>query len=345
MAEQLYWRDIEDSLGNWSGLGVEVEPGSTDKPPLYLRTGANARIKLMHHDMPLFWATLARDHGGVWLVRNPLADGAECRLLAPIDSPTVEQHAALAPELRIRAWSRYFVSRLSESARHFLTPGFWLAQGLLPEPSSTASGLDHWRFTSVIDPLTHVPNWHLYGEDFLDNLQPQTLEWIDWWHGGGKLIGLHRVDPEAGRLKWWRKKAREGSLAPILLWYVGGLASYVVIDGHYRLQAAIAENLAPSFIVLSATRERGFAPSLEHQQRIMDSLRKRGDAVPRNPALSTENLNRVLIQAFDDRPQYRSATPAWAGNEPESQWCDEVRQCLGGQGLADEVDAVIGRHG
>ena len=58
--------------------------------------GANARIKLMHHDMPLFWATLARDHGGVWLVRNPLADGAECRLLAPIDSPTVEQHAALA---------------------------------------------------------------------------------------------------------------------------------------------------------------------------------------------------------------------------------------------------------
>ena len=40
--------------------------------------------------------------------------------------------AALAPERRIKAWSRYFVSHLSESARHFLTPGFWLAQGLLP---------------------------------------------------------------------------------------------------------------------------------------------------------------------------------------------------------------------
>jgi len=345
MAEPLYWHDIEDTLGNWSGLGVEVQPNATDKPPLYLRTGANARIKLMHHDTPLFWATLARDHGGVWLVRNPLAEGAECRLLAPIDSATVEQHAALAPERRIKAWSRYFVSRLSDSARHFLTPGFWLAQGLLPEPDSTARGLDNWRFSSRDDALTHLPNWRLYGEDFLDNLQPQPLEWIDWWHGGGKLIGLHRVDAEAGRLKWWRKKAREGSLPPVLLWYVGGLASYVVIDGHYRLQAALAENLAPAFIVLSATRVRDFALSPEHQQRVMDSLRKRGDTVPRNQALSTDNLNRVLIQAFDDRPQYRSATQAWASHEPDSQWCDEVRQCLSGQGLEQELEAVIARRG
>ncbi|WP_409297762.1 hypothetical protein [Pseudomonas sp. KCJK8993] len=345
MAEQLYWHDIEDTLGHWSGLGVEIEPGVTDKPPLYLRTGENARFKLMHHDTPLFWATIAWDHGGVWLVRKPLAEGAECRLLAPIDSPTVEQHAALAPERRIKAWSRYFVSRLGASARHFLTPGYWLAQGLVAEPSSTGNGLDKWRFTSRVDPLTHVPSWFLYGEDFLDNLQPQTLEWIDWWHGGGKLIGLHRVDPQAGRLKWWRKKAREGSLPPVLLWYVGGLASYLVIDGHYRLQAAIAENLAPSFIVLSATRTRNFTPSLEHRQRVMDSLRKRGDAVPRNQALSTEHLNRVLIQAFDDRPHYVSATQAWTGNEPREQWCDEVRQCLIEQGLESEVDAVIARRG
>ena len=46
MAEPLYWHDIEDTLGNWSGLGVEVQPGATDKPPLYLRTGANAHISV-----------------------------------------------------------------------------------------------------------------------------------------------------------------------------------------------------------------------------------------------------------------------------------------------------------
>lgn len=344
MAEQLYWHDIEDTLGNWSGLGVEVEPGATDKPPLYLRTGANARIKLMHHDTPLFWATSARDYGGAWLVRNPLSEGAECRLLAPIDSPTVEQHAALAPEQRIKAWSRYFVSRLSASASHFLTPGHWLAQGLLPEPSTRTRGLDKWRFTSHNDPLSHLPGWNLYGRDVPDNLQLQTLEWIDWWHGG-KLIGLHRVDPLAGRLKWWRKKVREDSLPPILLWYIRGLDSYVIIDGHYRLQAAIAENLAPLFIVLSATRERAVTPCPKHQERVLDSLRKRGDAVPRNKVISTEHLNQVLIQAYDDRPELLSVTYAWASNDPESLWCEEVRRCLAGQGLEAELDAVIARHG
>ncbi|MGC5701031.1 hypothetical protein J4P02_12595 [Pseudomonas sp. NFXW11] len=345
MAEPLYWHDIEDAHGRWNGLGVTVGEAAGDKPPLYLRSGSNARIKLMHHHNTLFWATPVRGSGGVWLVRNRLAQGAECRLLSPIDSPTVEQHAALAPALRIKAWSRYFVSRLSESARHFLTPGYWLAQGLLPEQGPPAPGLDSWRFSSSAEPFSHLPSWRLYGEDFLDNLQPQTLEWIDWWHGGGKLIGLHSVDLQAGRLKWWRKKAREGSLPPILLWYVGGLASYVVIDGHYRLQAAIAENLAPTFIVVCATRERPTLACPQQQQRVLDSLRKRGDAVPRNKLLSTEHLNQVLIQAFDDRPDYRSATYAWADHEPESQWCEEVRQCLSEQGLGQQAEAVIARRG
>ena len=345
MAEQLYWRDIEDSQGRWSGLGVEVEHPPAGRPVLHLRSGSNARFKLMRDDTPLFWATLATDHGGVWLVRNPAPDAPDCRLIAPIDSPTVEQHAQLAPELRIKAWSRYFVARLGEGNAHFLTPGHWLAQGLLPDASAPPLSLDGWRFTSVVDPLSPLPRWYLYGEDFLDNLQPQTLEWIDWWHGGGKLVGLHPVDPLAGRLKWWRKKAREGSLPPILLWYVGGLASYVVIDGHYRLQAAIAENIPPAFIVLSATQLREVTPCPEHQQRVLDSLSKRGDAVPRNKLISTETLNRVLIQAFDNRPEYRSATYAWASTDSEPQWCEEVRRCLTQQGLDDQVEAVIARHG
>ena len=42
------------------------------------------------------------------------------------------------------------------------------------------------------------------------------------------------------------------------------LVSFVILDGHYRLQAAIAEEIPPSFLVLSELQERDFAIDQEN---------------------------------------------------------------------------------
>ncbi|WP_097304517.1 hypothetical protein [Pseudomonas chlororaphis] len=344
MAEQLYWHDIEDLQGQWVGLGVTVERPASARPPLHLLTGHNGRIKLMLHDTPLFWATVAQGYCGAWLVRNPVPAQLEFLPIPPIDSAQVERHAPLEPQQRIKAWSRFFVSQLSERSADFLYPGRWLAQGMLPNPANARAvpqrGLTAWSFSSGTGSHSHLPHWSLYGEDILDNLQPETVQWIDWWQGGGKLVGLHPVDPLAGRLKWWRKKAREGSLPPILLWHVGGLASYVIVDGHYRLQAALDENIPPTFIVLSATRIQAINPCPENQQRVLDSLMMQST---RNPNFDVDTLNRALINTFDNRPYYNASTHSWVGIESDQTWVDEVTQYLHQEKATEHLQAIIER--
>ncbi|MDH8458054.1 ParB/Srx family N-terminal domain-containing protein, partial [Klebsiella pneumoniae] len=99
-------------------------------------------------------------------------------------------------------------------------------------------------------------SWTLYGEDFPDLVNPDKVRLVDWWWGGSLLLGRYPIQPDAGRLKWWRKKCREGALPPVLVWYIAGLGSFVILDGHYRLQAAIAEEIPLSFLVLSELQER-----------------------------------------------------------------------------------------
>lgn len=53
----------------------------------------------------------------------------------------------------------------------------------------------------------------------------------------------------------WRKRARERVLPPLLLWWVAGLAAYVILDGHDRLQAASLEGVRCEVVSLALFRE------------------------------------------------------------------------------------------
>lgn len=56
------------------------------------------------------------------------------------------------------------------------------------------------------------------------------------------------------RVKAYRRQYREGVLPPVLLWWVSGLDTFLVLDGHDRLVAALAEAGRPH--VLALARER-----------------------------------------------------------------------------------------
>jgi hypothetical protein len=52
-------------------------------------------------------------------------------------------------------------------------------------------------------------------------------------------------------VKAYRKHAREGTLAPVLLWWVTFLDGWVILDGHDRAVAALAEERTPECVELS----------------------------------------------------------------------------------------------
>ena len=341
--EQIFWRDIEDLTGNWSGLGVDVKRPCAAKPPLRLLSGDNRRMQLVLEDQTLLWGTLSCCYYGVWLIRNTLLEQLPLTLVEAIDSATVEQHMQLEPSLRLKAWSRFFIEQLLHQQPDFLYPGYWLVRGLWHQPLKLIqrqwSQTQRWNFVGGQDALSHLPEWSIRGDNLLSNQEPGAPRWVELWEGGGAVVGLHAVDPFAGRLKWWRKKAREGSLPPILLWYVSGLNAYLILDGHYRLQAALDEQVAPQFLVLSSPQLTRYRRDEEEQQKVLNALLRQSE----KNHLDLSSVNQRLIQTFDDRPYHRVGSQAWAGIASDQAWIEEVTQYLTAHGMTEHLPNIIER--
>ena len=346
--EQIFWRDIEDLAGNWSGLGVDVKRPCAAKPPLRLLSGDNLRMQLVLGDQTLLWGTLSRCFYGVWLIRNTLLEQLPLTLVEAIDSPTVEQHAQLAPALRLKAWSRFFIDQLRHQQPDFLYPGYWLVRGLWYQPLKLIQRQwaqeQHWNFVGGQDALSHLPEWSIRGDNLLSNQEPGAPRWVALGEAGGAVVGLHAVDRFSGRLtgrlKWWRKKAREGSLPPILLWYVSGLNAYLILDGHYRLQAALDEQVAPQFLVLSSPKLSHYRRNEEEEQKVLNALLRQSE----KNNLDLSHVNQRLIYTFDDRPYHRVGSQAWAGIASNEAWVDEVTRYLTAHGMTEQLPNIIERR-
>ncbi|MGV9457142.1 hypothetical protein [Streptomyces sp. NPDC003635] len=89
------------------------------------------------------------------------------------------------------------------------------------------------------------------GEEFVRDWPGGSLE---LYCGGGwnGVLPLRRLSaPDAPRVKAYRKHAREGTLAPVLLWSVTFLDGWLILDGHDRAVAALAEGWTPPCAVLA----------------------------------------------------------------------------------------------
>ena len=192
----------------------------------------------------------------------------------------------LRGEARYKAWSRYFVEALRASPGSCLEAGRWLLRLSLAEqapawqpPQSHDSRervLERWRYRSVgRDAL--LPDWRFYSlEKVLDD---DWVQWLDWWgRDNDALIALRRVEDDEGRVKWWRKKAREGELPPVLALRLNCLDACVILDGHCRLRAGLLENVAPEILVLCAYDEQPMPVDTAQRERVLQSLAQRVDA-------------------------------------------------------------------
>ncbi|MGW3306266.1 hypothetical protein ACWDG9_06725 [Streptomyces sp. NPDC001073] len=90
----------------------------------------------------------------------------------------------------------------------------------------------------------------IWTTDFVQDWPNGTLELYcgGGWHG---VLPLRRLSPpDAPRVKAYRKHARDGTLAPVLLWWVTFLDGWLVLDGHDRAVAALAEGAPPVCVEL-----------------------------------------------------------------------------------------------
>lgn len=270
-----WWKDFLDDHEHWQGLELIVRSGSTRA--MEMLSGHNGRMALHVNGETLFWATMLKDHSGVWLVSND-AHPNQRVLLPAITAMVVEKAKRVIEEQRTSYWCRYFARQLMEVPTPILSPGRWLLcpmEQVKPTPPYVINQqipFKKWRFKSPASSSHMSIPWSLHSEDFPDLQTPEKVIFVDWWWGGNKLLTRYSVDPTGGRVKWWRKKSREGALPPILVWFISGLASFVILDGHDRLQAALMENRQPQFLVLSELSEQTCTPDAVSQERILRSL-------------------------------------------------------------------------
>lgn len=298
-----WWQDKIDDYQQWHSLLVRVSPETVNDDAPVLLSGHNSRMQLQLRGYPLFWATVLRDHCGVWLIYNQ-DHPAQQDLLSPLRSQQTEKIAALPAEQQTPQWCRYFARDLQERSSPLLTAGEWLLRPMnITPPSapyivSAPHPREKWCFRSPFTKDISNADWQLYPGDLPDLQSPERVMFVDWWFGGYRLLPRYTVEPQSSRLKYWRKVAREGKLPPVLVWYISGLASYIILDGHLRLQAAYDENIPPSFIVLSQYHECSYEPDPAAIEKVQRAIAHQMDKTPRP---DVRKVNQTLISLYQNR--------------------------------------------
>lgn len=208
---QYWWKDLFDRNNNWQGLEPTLKSSQRTDVAMEMLSGRYGRMALQVSGETLFWASMLKDHSGVWLVFN--ADHSACQTLLPaVTSEDIEGIKSKGERAWTGEWCRYFSRQLMNAPVPLLSLRRWLIRPMeakysLPKLSGQRVPVNSWRFDAPESSGNIGCSWTLYGEDFPDLVNPDKVRLVDWWWGGSLLLGRYPIQPDAGRLKWWRKNA------------------------------------------------------------------------------------------------------------------------------------------
>jgi hypothetical protein len=248
-----------------------------------------------------------------------------------VDFWRTDEYRSFVPPLRADAgralagspqrWAHRFAQYLVDSPDSPLHEGRWLL--------SCESPLRRWRPTGA----SHAEYW----SSMLVDGHPDG--YIDWFvHSGSREVFPLRPMPDAddSRVKAYRKQAREGTLPPVLVWWVSGLDCHLILDGHARLAAAIAESIEPPLLQLHRTVPRDdLAAGIDEAVRFYEYELARfaelravhGPTVPDGAATAGPQLVRLL----DDLNTSEQPTWAWPLPGGRDQWRRIAREVTSGK--------------
>lgn len=301
--------DVTRDDGAWVGLSLNVR--DRHQPGLCVFS-AGQRLLVSQLSRHVLLAVVDGQLQGVDFWRTD-----EYRSFVPPLRADVGRALAGSPD----RWAHRFAQYLIDSAGSPLHGGRWLL--------SCESPLRRWRHADV----SHAEYW---GSMLVDG---HTNGYIDWFvHNHSWEILPLRAMPDAddSRVKAYRKQAREGTLPPVLLWWVSGLDCHLILDGHARLAAAIAESVEPAVLQLHRT-----VPRDDRAARIAEAVgfyemelarfaglrAVHGPSVPDGSATAGPQLVRLL----HDLDTVEQPTWAWPLPGGEDQWRRIAREVTAGQ--------------
>jgi len=272
----------ERRMGYWT-----ESRGAPRALDLVARTASRARLRLevaptLRHlrlvvrDTPLAYFFLWPRWDGVEWIRGE--EGASC--IPPIRATTIRR---VRQEPSSAAWWRAWTERLAEDLSS--SPAAPLSVGTTRlQPTAIAPGrrcYGEWTAFDASVPRPRLPTF--------DDRDATTLG-----YGGGAegtVLALRRFsDPEASRVRYWRKHARRRTLPPIVVWYLVPFASWVLVDGHDRLRAAALEGADPPLLALTTLhhhvwREPASQDAIDGWTRALELSRTRASVDRANEAL------------------------------------------------------------
>lgn len=319
---ELHWKDKYDDLENWSHLEFSVQ--NSPAPNLKLQSGNNQKFKLLKNEETVFWGRVDPEWYGVHFLRNNNNWDKEDMIIPPISSADVEK---IGSSSNLRAWSRFFVEKLKNSSYSPLQDGKWR--------------LNKCGFDNAFISNRHYHIWLV--QDIHEAFSANKPEYIDWGiSGSDRIIALkEEPDNDSGRVKWFKKLATQKKCPPILVWYLNCLDAYIILDGHCRLKANIETDTHPEILVLNSFFEIPVEQNERRQQAILNQLESR-QKDPTKKKIPVDHINKLLLEAFDDRPLNRVFTKSKASDDLENIWNEEVRSFINKKGVDhEELSAML----
>jgi hypothetical protein len=331
----MHWTTTTDPTTS-EVVGLCITARHTNRARLELEYGGARRLRVANAGAPVLWARVEGHYEGVWVVRP--SGSSALGILPPIRA---DEARAMQTSLD---WMKWLAAALTRSTTP-LRSGVWQLSDLQPVE---ATPRDRARGHTADVLRSRDPNKQpapAYGLRSAFSVPHAHFE--DWgMNGSGAVLPLRDPsEPDAARVKSWRKHAREGTLPPVVLWWVSALDMYVLLDGHDRLQAANAEGMQPRALALW----QGDEYAIDDAAWRLGLVRRYERAFEAGERLSTRSrldLNHSLVEAF--RGYRRVRTRALAHYRLNAEWEAQVRAELADDpGLALRVCGLppIGHSG
>ncbi|MFJ9628359.1 hypothetical protein ACIRU8_11765 [Streptomyces sp. NPDC101175] len=220
-------------------------------------------------------------------------------------------------------------------------PGNWVHQ--------YARWLEEAQEGPLHDARWNLREWHdfpayVWWGDFMREWPACRLDWCaGGWEGVVPLRPLSATD--APRVKAYRGHAREDTLAPVLLWRVTPLDGWVILDGHDRAVAALAEGRTPPCLVLRRVpddetwRRTADEVTEAHEHRMEHLTRDHADtgtgtdtATDTQTEAETDRRRAALERAYADTlstlPYDGAPTPTWPLPGGAPAWDDLAARAM-----------------
>ncbi|MFP2898939.1 hypothetical protein [Corallococcus sp. 4LFB] len=291
------------------------------RPLLHVEATRPYLLRVMLGSQPLFWMRVDDWWNGCAWLRGP------AKLADAFPRITAEE-ARRPPDPGSpgwwAAWNRWWVHQFETSEPSLLHAGNWCLRPL--QAVSVAKAQGYSTVPIIGRGLFPEPPC---GLDAALRFQPFLAEDWSWAEAGalpqrsGGVMPLRTPSPEDdGRVKAWRKHARDGTLPPVLLMYFALVERWLVVDGHDRLQAALLEGREPPLLGLWSFTEVPVVEDLSTLFR-QDGAMKAAELRLRAKPGDVDAVNRGLLR--DHEPVRRLAvTRAFPLRGGAATWQAEV---------------------